>query len=77
VAVLVTSQWMNLSDYRPLVFPLGFLLVLLSMWVAPNFQELTHAISTSVTLSVLTMFVIVPWLLFCMAWVRNRLLSWR
>ncbi|ALS21404.1 MULTISPECIES: GerAB/ArcD/ProY family transporter [Paenibacillus] len=77
VAVLVTSQWMNLSDYRPLVFPLGFLLVLLSMWVAPNFQELTHAIATSVTLSVLTMFVIVPWLLFCMAWVRNRLLSWR
>ncbi|GAB2693482.1 endospore germination permease [Paenibacillus thermoaerophilus] len=73
VTALGAAQWMRLSDYRPLVLPLGLLLVLFSIWVAPNYQELTHAISTSVTLSIMTVFVILPALLFCMAVVRNRL----
>jgi len=73
VTVLGAAQWMNLSDYRPIVFPLGLLLILFSMWVAPNFQELTHAIATSVTLAIITLFVIIPGLLFCIAWVKRRL----
>jgi spore germination protein KB len=73
VTVLGAAQWMNLSDYRPIVFPLGLLLILFSMWVAPNFQELTHAIATSVTLAIITLFVIIPALLHCLAWVKKRL----
>jgi spore germination protein KB len=40
--VLGTSQWLNLSDYRIIVFPLGILLVLFSFWSLPNLQEINH-----------------------------------
>lgn len=73
VTVLGAAQWMNLSDNRPIVFPLGFLLFLFSMWVAPNFQELTHAILTSANFAILTVFVVIPGLLLCIAWVKKRL----
>ncbi len=73
VTVLGAAQWMNLSDYRPIVFPLGLLLTLFSIWVASSFQELTHAISTSVIFAMLTMFVAIPVILLCMAWVKQRL----
>ena len=73
VTVLGAAQWMNLSDYRPVVFPLGFLLTLFSIWVAPDYQNLTHAISTSVIFATLTMFVVVPVLLLCTAWVKKRM----
>ncbi|WP_204524850.1 GerAB/ArcD/ProY family transporter [Priestia abyssalis] len=36
VVVLGTAQWLNLSDYRPIVFPLGFLTVLLAIWQISN-----------------------------------------
>jgi spore germination protein KB len=72
VSVLGVAQWLNLSDYKPIVFPLGFILTLLSIWVASNLQELTHAIVTSVTFSLLTAFVAIPVLLFCIAWVKKR-----
>jgi spore germination protein KB len=73
VAVLGAAQWLKLSDYRPIVFPFGFLLTLISMWVAPNLQKLNDAISKSVSFAVLTMFVAVPVLLLCLAWGKRRL----
>jgi spore germination protein KB len=72
VSVLGAAQWMNLSDYRPLVFPLGFILTLFSFWVAPSLQELMHAISTSVTFSLLTVLMVIPAVLCCMAWLKKR-----
>jgi spore germination protein KB len=72
VCVLGTAQWMNLSDFRPIVFPFGFLFILMSVWAATNLQELTHAISTSVTVSLLTVWVAIPVLLFCIALVKQR-----
>jgi spore germination protein KB len=72
VSVLGAAQWMNLSDYRPIVFPLSFIILLFSVWIAPNLQELRHVISTSLTFSLLTGFVVIPVLLFCVAWVKNR-----
>jgi spore germination protein KB len=72
VSVLGAAQWMNLSDHRPIVFPLGFILLLFSVWVASNMQELLHAISTSVTFSLLTVLVVIPMLLLCIAWVKKR-----
>ncbi|CAN7592032.1 GerAB/ArcD/ProY family transporter [Paenibacillus sp. LjRoot56] len=44
--VLGLSQWLRLSDYRPLVFPAGFMLVTFSIWVAPDVQEFTHFLGT-------------------------------
>ena len=33
------AQWLNLKSYRPLVVPLGFLIVLFGVWEFYNFQE--------------------------------------
>ncbi|QPA33192.1 GerAB/ArcD/ProY family transporter [Thermaerobacillus caldiproteolyticus] len=45
--VLGTAQWLNLSDYRPITFPIGFLLLLFAVWSAPNLIELTHFLGSS------------------------------
>lgn len=34
--VLAIAQWLKLSDYRPIVFPVGLLTVLFSFWGYPN-----------------------------------------
>lgn len=34
--VLGTSQWLELSDYRPLVIPIGMLIAAISFWSMPN-----------------------------------------
>jgi spore germination protein KB len=46
VVALGTGQWLNLSDYRPLVMPIGFLLILFSFWSATSLQELVHFFDT-------------------------------
>jgi len=73
VTVLGTAQWMQLSDYRPIVFPLGFLLILMSIWVAPNLQYLSYALSTTANLSALTAFLIIPALLLLLGVIRKRM----
>ena len=40
VAALGTAQWLNLSDYRPVVWPLGILIVEFSFWSLPDTMEL-------------------------------------
>lgn len=72
VLVLGAAQWMNLSEYRPVVFPLGFILILFSIWVAANLQELIHSIATTGTLSILTVFLAIPVVLYSIAWVQKR-----
>ena len=42
VAALGTAQWLNLSDYRPVVWPLGILIVAFSFWSLPSTMELSR-----------------------------------
>ncbi|MFC4770094.1 GerAB/ArcD/ProY family transporter [Effusibacillus consociatus] len=72
VTAMGAAQWMNLREYQPIVFPVGFLLLLMSVWVAPNLQELTHALSTSIIFSALTVLVCIPAALFGVAWIRRQ-----
>jgi spore germination protein KB len=39
---LGTAQWLKLSDYRPVVFPFGFLIILFGIWAHPNIPEMTQ-----------------------------------
>jgi spore germination protein KB len=41
-ATLGTAQWLNLSDYRPIVWPLGILTLSFSFWSLPNTMELAR-----------------------------------
>ncbi|WP_177177208.1 endospore germination permease [Bacillus sp. MUM 116] len=45
--VLGTAQWLDLSDYKSIVLPFGFLQVICSIWVTPNLQYMGHFFSTT------------------------------
>ncbi|MDP4084985.1 MAG: endospore germination permease [Bacillota bacterium] len=73
--VLGTAQYFKLSDYRPMVLPIGFLLVLFGIWSAPNLQELSHFLGTSAAFYFLSFQVGIPIFLLCIALVRVKWLQ--
>ncbi|MGM7721587.1 GerAB/ArcD/ProY family transporter [Metabacillus sp. Hm71] len=70
--VLCTAQWLNLSDYRPLVFPLGFLTLLFSIWGVPS--KMVESEYNFIVFPVYSFFVqiLIPLLLFMVAVLRKR-----
>ncbi|TCP29211.1 spore germination protein KB [Scopulibacillus darangshiensis] len=70
--VLGTAQWLNMSDYRTLVLPLGFLLVIFSLWTAPNLIEMVHYLTTTWVFNALTMQVAIPILLLILGKIRRK-----
>lgn len=72
VLVLGTAQWLHLSDYRPVVFPLGFLLILFSIWSASNLQELIAAYERSLPFYYDTFHLVIPILLLLIAIIRKK-----
>lgn len=71
ITVIGAAEWMGLEDYRPIVFPFALLLTLFGVWVAANYQEMTHAITTSLIPLSLTMFIVVPALIYFIGRVRR------
>ncbi|WP_307340533.1 GerAB/ArcD/ProY family transporter [Caldalkalibacillus uzonensis] len=43
---LGTAQWLNLSNYKPTVFPLGLLMVVFALWSDHNLTELKDFLAT-------------------------------
>jgi len=72
VNVLSFAQWLKLSDYRPIVFPIGFILLVFSIWTTPNLQEMSHFLSTSAPFYFITLQLIIPLTLLCIARLRNK-----
>jgi spore germination protein KB len=70
--VLGTAQWLNLSDYRPIIFPMGFLIVLFAVWSTPNLMELTHYLGGSSVFYRLSIQVVLPLILLFIAKWRKR-----
>ncbi len=73
VAALGTAQLLAIPDYRLLVFPFGLISLPLSMWLAPNLQELSHTIGTEGPFYYMTVQYLVPGLLVCTAFVRKKI----
>lgn len=71
--VLGTAQWLKLSDFRPLVFPIGFLLISFGAWSAPSLQELSHFLTTSAAFYFLSVQIMVPSILLIIALIRNKI----
>lgn len=69
---LGTAQWLGLDDYRPLVFPLGFLLVVFSFWTAPDMATLSSNIGKVVGFQNSVIFTLIPLLLFVIAQIRFK-----
>ncbi|ASR47471.1 GerAB/ArcD/ProY family transporter [Paenibacillus kribbensis] len=70
-AALGASQLLGLKQYRQLVFPLGLLTLVMSMWRTPSVDEFEIYLGTSQV--ILDFFCIaLGLLLFVTAWIRER-----
>ncbi len=70
--VLGTSQWLTLSSYKQIVLPIGVLIILFSVWATPSFQEMIQGMSTTVPFYFLTVQLLIPILLICIALIRKK-----
>ena len=73
VLVLGTAQWLRLSDYRPIVLPLGFFVVLFGIWSSSDVQELTRFLGTIEPFYLVSTFTVLPMLLLLIAIIQKRL----
>ncbi|MEW9670622.1 endospore germination permease [Ammoniphilus sp. 3BR4] len=72
VLVLNTAQWLNLSDYKPIVLPFALLLTLFGLWVTPNLPELAHHFSVYSPFELFTFYILIPVILLLVALFRKR-----
>lgn len=72
ILTLGTAQWLKLSDYRPIVLPIGFLILLFGLWSAQDLQELSHFLATSGAVYFLSVQVVIPIILLFVAIIRKR-----
>ncbi|MDM5154509.1 endospore germination permease [Bacillus sp. DX1.1] len=70
--VLGTAQWLQCSNYRPIVFPLGFLLMLFGIWVASAEQEMTRFLGEVFPFYGALMFTLIPLLLLLIAIIHKK-----
>ncbi len=70
--VLGTAQWLKLSDYRPLVLPMGLLLTATSIWGMPSSQSVTQFVWGTFPVYATFMQTIVPLVLLLIAVTKLR-----
>ncbi|KAB2337720.1 GerAB/ArcD/ProY family transporter [Cytobacillus depressus] len=70
--VLSTTQLLNLSDYRSIVWPIGILLVEFSFWSIPNMMALSHESSVYFPFYAFIIQTLIPMLLLLIAFIRKK-----
>lgn len=71
--VLGTAQWLKLADYRSLVLPVGLLLTVVSIWSAPNLEELAHYLSTTLPFYFISVQMFIPIFLLFILVMRKKI----
>ncbi|RST74333.1 spore gernimation protein [Siminovitchia acidinfaciens] len=71
-AVLGTTQWLNLSEYRPVVWPLGILIVQLSYWAVPNTLDISRYNASVFPFYSTSIQIFIPLLLLVIALIFKR-----
>lgn len=72
VAVLTFAETWKLSDYRPVVFPLGIIAIILSMWGIPSFPYLSSYLRQVVPFEVFIALNLIPILLLFINRLRKK-----
>jgi spore germination protein KB len=72
MTTLGTAQWFRLADYRILVFPVGWLIVLIAIWSSPNSMYISHWIATIFPFYGAVFFTLFPACLLIVTIVRNK-----
>lgn len=73
IVTISTAQWLELPDYKPIVFPLGLLLVEFSVWSAPNLPDLARFLGTSAPFYATSVQILIPLLLMFIAQLRKKI----
>ena len=71
-AALSTAQWLNLSDYRPVVWPIGILIVEFSFWGLPSSMEAGRYDVIIFPFQGILMQTMIPMLLLVIAVIQKR-----
>ncbi len=71
-AALGTAQWLNLSDYRPVVWPIGILIVEFSFWSYPSSMAVSRYDIIAFPFHGVLMQTIIPLLLLVIAVIGKR-----
>jgi spore germination protein KB len=69
---LGTAQWLNLSDYRPVVWPLGILFVEFGFWALPGSTAYTKYVSTTLPFYGTFIQTIIPLFLLVVAVIKSK-----
>ena len=70
--VLGTAQWLNLSDYRPVIWPIGILMIVFGFWSMPNSMDLERFNLETFPIYAVLMQTIIPLSLLVIAVIRKR-----
>lgn len=70
--VLGTAQWLNLSDYRPIIWPVGIFVVQSSFWAEESMMDITRYILVGFPFYSIFVQVIIPALLLMIAFFRRK-----
>lgn len=71
-ASLSLAQCFELSDYRPIVFPLALLSLAIGIWDVPNFPVFGEMVRMAVPFHILTTNLVIPLILLAVASLRKR-----
>ncbi|WHY98362.1 GerAB/ArcD/ProY family transporter [Peribacillus simplex] len=72
-SALGTAQWLNLSDYRHVVWPIGILIVIFSLWSMPSSMEVNRNSINVFPIQGILMQTIIPLLLLVIAMISKRI----
>ncbi|MBB2480582.1 endospore germination permease [Bacillus sp. APMAM] len=75
VVTKTAAQWLNLSDEKLLIFPLGFLQVLFSMWIAKSFQQLSSFFLSILPSYFITFFIVIPLIILLINVIKNKIVK--
>lgn len=70
--VLGTSQWLKLSSYKPIVLPMGYLILLFSIWSTSSLQEMLQSMGTTTPFYFLTIQLLIPILLISITIIKKQ-----
>ncbi|CQR48303.1 Spore germination protein YndE [Paraliobacillus sp. PM-2] len=70
--VIGVAQWLDLTNYRPIVFPIGFLLVVVSIWSTPSLQKLIDFSGTTWPFYAFLFQMLIPISLLFIAIIRKK-----
>ncbi len=70
--ILGTSQWLTLPSYKQFVLPIGFLIIIFSVWSTPSFEEMIRGMGTTMPFYFLTVQLLIPVLLLGVAVIRRK-----